>query len=260
MNLRRVDRGTATRDAMDRSSMDQGTATVVAAALLGAAAALLGAAAGAAVYTAQAGTSPLPPLLGLTVALCCAPAADRWAEASQVAARSPGEAAAVRRARTARHIADRCARLAVVGAVHPVLLPALLPLCRVLPPPAVPALGGADADAARAVRRIVRTATEQDARASPSGALLTRLLLRHHTRLSARIADATAHAAGRAALEGLRRRLPMLCSLMLAAIGLAVADRLQAGTAGTAAAVCVFLTIVTTPLTESTRAEGAPTA
>ncbi|MFF0447655.1 hypothetical protein ACFYT4_14820 [Streptomyces sp. NPDC004609] len=227
--------------------------TVVAAALLGAAAALLGPATGAVVRAAGTGAPTALPLLGLAGALCCAAGADRWAGGADRRARAPGHPGAARLSPTVRHVADRCARSAVLLAVHPVLALAVLPLCRTVAATPVPALSGPDADAARALRRIVRTATEQDARDTGSAAPPTRLLLRHHTRFSARVARATEHSARRAALAGLRGRLPLLYALVLAAPGTALAGEGTAGPAGTATALCVFLTVVTTPLTGGTR-------
>jgi len=226
------------------------TATV--SALLGTAAALLGSAVGTAVYAAQTGASMILPLLGLATTLCCAAGADLWADESAAWARTSGQGSVVRHASMARHLADRGARLAVALALHPVLVLAFLPLCRVLPVPPASALSGPDADAARALRRIVRTATEQDAWVAPSATPMTRLLLRHHTRFSARVARATAGSARRAALEGLRGDLPVLYALLLSALGLALVGPGEAGPSGTATTVCVFLTVVTTPLRKGT--------
>ncbi|QXJ25701.1 hypothetical protein AGRA3207_007229 [Actinomadura graeca] len=150
-----------------------------------------------------------------------------------------------------RHAAGLAVRLAVAFAVHPALAPALLPLCLAVPPPAATALRGEDADAARAVRRIVRTATE-DAWTGPSGAMLVPLLLRRHAECSARVAAATARAARRAAGTGLRSRLPKLYALLLSAAVLTLdGPALHAFAGEPMAAAVVFLTIITTPLRTS---------
>ncbi|MFI6284816.1 hypothetical protein ACIBCM_08680 [Streptomyces sp. NPDC051018] len=235
--------------------MSRAHLTVAVAALLSATAALPGPAAGAVLRAAGTGAPTALPLLALAATLCCAAWLDRWAGTGDVPAREPGDRGITRFPPTARHIPDRCARLAVLLAVHPLLALALLPLCRTVPATPVPALAGPDADAARALRRIVRTATEQDARDTASAVPLNRLLLRHHTRFSARVARATERSARRTALTGLRGRLPYLYALVLAVPGTALAGAGAAGSSATAPAVCVFLTVVTTPLTGGSRYE-----
>ncbi|MFD0266191.1 hypothetical protein ACFVGY_06290 [Streptomyces sp. NPDC127106] len=227
----------------------------VVAGLLGAAAALLGAAAGLVAHAAGTGGALGPPLCVLVVAFCCARAAGRWTGVRATIVRAPGPPP-VRRRRTppVRHVVDRAVRLGVAFVVHPALPLALLPLCRTVPAPAVPALSGPDADAARAVRRVVRTATE-DAWTGPSGAVLVPLLLRRHTEFSARVATATARAARRATADGVRARLPVLYALVLSATVLALAGPVQAGPGEAVTALTVFVTVVTTPLSRDDERE-----
>ncbi|MGW8555607.1 hypothetical protein [Streptomyces tubercidicus] len=147
-----------------------------------------------------------------------------------------------------RHIVDRALRLALAFVVHPALPLAFLPLCRTVPTPGPSALSGADADAARAVRRIVRIATE-DAGTGPSSAALVRLLVLRHTEFSARVARATARAARRTAADGVRARLPVLYALVLSATVLTLAaGPMPTGPDAAVTALTVFLTVVTTPL------------
>ncbi|GAA2605845.1 hypothetical protein [Streptomyces tubercidicus] len=148
---------------------------------------------------------------------------------------------------TARHTVDRALRLAVAFAVHPALPLAFLPLCCTVPTPAPSALSGADADAARAVRRIVRIATE-DAGTGASSAALVRLLVLRHTEFSAQVARATARAARRSAADGVRARLPVLYALVLSAMVLTLAGPMPTGPDAAVTALTVFLTVVTTPL------------
>lgn len=128
--------------------------------------------------------------------------------------------------------------------MHPALALAFLPLCRTVPAQRSPALTGGDADAARAVRRIVRAATE-DAWTGPYRGLIAPLLLRHHARFSSRVTAATARGARRSAGAALRARLPLLCALSLSSVVLSVTGAQHNGTVATA--VTVFLTVVTTP-------------
>ncbi|MFE7539389.1 hypothetical protein [Streptomyces platensis] len=223
--------------------------------LLGAAAALLVAAVGLVVHAARTGGPLVPPLYGAAVAFCCAGVLGRWTGVRAAAVRAPGRSPAEIRSSTVRHTVDRAVRLGVAFAVHPVLPLAFLPLCRTVPAPAAPALSGADADAARAVRRIVRTATE-GAWTGPSGAALVPLLLRRHTEFSARVARATARSARRAAADGVRARLPVLYALVLSATVLTLADPMPAGPAAAGTAAVVFLTVVTTPLRCESRRDG----
>ncbi|MFE6743251.1 hypothetical protein [Streptomyces tubercidicus] len=148
---------------------------------------------------------------------------------------------------TARHTLDRALRLTVAFAVHPALPLAFLPLCRTVPTPAPSALSGADAEAARAVRRIVRIATE-DTGTGASSAALVRLLVLRHREFSARVARATARAARHAAADGVRARLPVLYALVLSATVLTLAGPMPTGPEGPVTALIVFLTVVTTPL------------
>ncbi|MGW9170056.1 hypothetical protein [Streptomyces decoyicus] len=219
----------------------------VVAGLLGTAAALLGAAVGLVAHAARTGGDLAPPLYGSSVALCCACAVGHWTGSRAAAVRRHGHSPADPPASTVRHVADRVVRLGVAFAVHPVLPLAFLPLCRTVPSPAAPALSGADADAARAVRRIVRIATE-DAWTGPSWMALVRLLLLRHAEFSARVATATARAARRAAADGVRARLPVLYALVLSATVLTLADPLPTRPDGAVTALTVFLTVVTTPL------------
>ncbi|MEV5121339.1 hypothetical protein AB0K49_00685 [Streptomyces decoyicus] len=219
----------------------------VVAGLLGAAAALLGAAVGLVAHAARTGGDLAPPLYGSAVAFCCACAVGHWTGSRATAVRRHGHSPADPPASTVRHVADRAVRLGVAFAVHPALALAFLPLCRTVPAPAAPALRGADADAARAVRRIVRIATE-DARTGPAWTALVRLLLLRHAEFSARVATATARAARRAAADGVRARLPVLYALVLSATVLTLADPLPTRPDGAVTALTVFLTVVTTPL------------
>ncbi|MFF3740975.1 hypothetical protein [Streptomyces sp. NPDC002566] len=220
--------------------------TTVVAGLLGAAAALLGAAAGLVAHAAGSGGALGPPLCVLAVAFCCARAAGRRPGVRATAVRAPGRVLG-RRTPSVRHVVDRAVRLGVAFVVHPALPLALLPLCHSVPAPAAPALSGPDADAARAVRRVVRTATE-DAWAGPSGAVLVPLLLRRHAEFSARVATATARASRRAAADGVRARLPVLYALVLSATVLTLAGPVQAGPGEAVTALTVFVTVITTPL------------
>ncbi|AZS69622.1 hypothetical protein DDE74_00225 [Streptomyces lydicus] len=219
----------------------------VVAGLLGAAATLLGAAMGLVAHAARTGGALGPPSYGAAVAFCCASAVGHWTGARAAAVRKPGHSPAGPHPSTARHTVDRALRLGVAFAVHPALPLAFLPLCRTVSAPAAPALSGADADAARAVRRIVRTATE-DAWTGPSWAALVPLLLLRHAEFSARVAAATARVARRAAVDCVRARLPVLYALVLSATVLTPADPMPTGPGGAVTAVIVFLTVVTTPL------------
>ncbi|MEU8786247.1 hypothetical protein [Streptomyces sp. NPDC048637] len=219
--------------------------------LLGATAALLGAAVGLLAHAARTGGALEPPLYGAAVAFCCAGVVGRWTGTRAAAVRTPGQALAGPPPSTVRHTVDRAVRLGVAFAVHPVLPLAFLPLCRTGPAPAAPALSGADAEAARAVRRIVRTATE-DSWTGPSGAALVPLLLLRHTEFSARVATATARTARRAAADGVRARLPVLYALVLSATALTLADPMPTGPGAAVTAAIVFLTVVTTPLSHDT--------
>ncbi|MFC9238515.1 hypothetical protein ACFTZK_19000 [Streptomyces decoyicus] len=227
----------------------------VVAGLLGAAAALLGAAVGLLAHAVRTGGDLAPPLYGSAVALCCACAVGHWTGSRTAAVRRLGHAPAGPPASTARHVVDRAVRLGVAFAVHPALPLAFLPLCRTVSAPAAPALSGADADAARAVRRIVRIATE-DAWTGPSWTALVRLLLLRHAEFSARVATATARAARRAAVDGVRARLPVLYALVLSATALALAEPMPTGSGGAVTAVTVFLTVVTTPLSRDDELSG----
>ncbi|MCF3141688.1 hypothetical protein [Streptomyces platensis] len=231
--------------------------------LLGAAAVLLVAAVGLMMHAERTGGPLVPPLYGAAVACCCAGVLGRWtgmrtAAIRTAAIRTAGPSPALLRSSMVRHTVDRAVRLGVAFAVHPVLPLAFLPLCRIVPAPAAPVLSGADADAARAVRRIVRTATE-DAWTGPSGATLVPLLLRRHTEFSARVARATARSAHRAAAEGIRARLPALYALVLSATALTFAAPMPAGPASAATAAVVFLTVVTTPFSRESRRNGPGT-
>ncbi|MFF8788221.1 hypothetical protein [Streptomyces sp. NPDC015125] len=233
-----------------------GLVTVVAG-LLGAAAALLGAAVGLIAHAARTGEPLEPPLYGAVVAFCCACAVGHWTSARATAVRKPGHSPAGPPSPTVRHTVDRAVRLGVAFAVHPALPLAFLPLCRTVSAPAAPALSGADADAARAVRRIVRTATEDAS--GPSGAALVPLLLLRHAEFSARVATATARAARRAAADGVRARLPVLYALVLSATALTLADPMPTGRGAAVTAVTVFLTVVTTPLSRDGELGGPDT-
>ncbi|MEU6298709.1 hypothetical protein [Streptomyces erythrochromogenes] len=194
--------------------------------LLGAAAALTGTATGLLAHAADTAAAG-PPLLGLAAVFCLARARRFRAGAPPV-----------------RPVVDRAFRLGVVFALHPALPLALLPLCRTMPAPAPPALRGADADAARAVRRIVRTATE-NAWSDPGGPVLLPLLVRRHAEFSARVATATARTARRAAVAGARAQLPVLYALVLTAGVLTLAGP---PVLSAVEALVVLLTVGTTPL------------
>ncbi|QNP71092.1 hypothetical protein IAG44_17710 [Streptomyces roseirectus] len=146
-------------------------------------------------WTSHASPGDPVGVLALALALCCLGSA--W------------------RAGLAGFAVDRTVRLVAVLTVHPVLALALLPLCLPHRPPTTrPPLTGDAADAARAIRRIVRTAVEPKGWPELAAWRLMPLLVTHHDRHAGTVATATT----RTAIRTVPGRLPLPAALLLTSV------------------------------------------
>lgn len=133
-------------------------------------------------------------------------------------------------------VADRLARLAAAGAVGVVFIPAFLPLLLVVPARREPPLSPGGADASRAVRRIVRAATEPEL---PDPGLAAFLLHRHETASRVIAADGVVQARA-VLLRRLAQHAPQ--ALVLLAVAVLGTSLPEAGV------VALVLTAATAPL------------
>ncbi|MEU3648046.1 hypothetical protein AB0E59_32010 [Lentzea sp. NPDC034063] len=139
-------------------------------------------------------------------------------------------------------VADRLLRLAAAGFVGVVFVPAFLPLLLIVRSRPEPPLSPAGADASRAVRRIVRAATEPEV-ADPG---LTAFLLHRHETLSGVIAADGAVQMRTVLLRRLLQHGPQALTL------LAVAVLCRFGTPlPEAGVVALVLTAVTAPRSQA---------